>query len=150
MRLSLSSGISLMRTLDPSDEEDVHELWDLPDEEFAFTSAMDAITFETREDEADLPVETWRSAAFVRHEVPDSDELQYDDEFVHHPILRRSFFAFPPITQFRVTSWDWDREIAPHNANGVILADVLHNIVEMYVQYSNHREGDGMQLILQI
>lgn len=137
MRASVNSGISLMDTLDPSDEDDQEVLWELPDEEFSFSTAIDTITFKTREFELLLPEETWRSAAFVRHGasgLEDQDSLQYGDEFVHHPILWRSFFAFPPIAGFRVTCSEWERAIAPRNDDGVIFADVLQNILEMYVQ----------------
>lgn len=145
MRASISSGIALMRTLDASDEVDKELLWELPVYP-KFNSTLDIITFKTREHAANLPIETWRDAAFIRHEVSNAeqqDSLQYDDEFVHHPILWRSFFAFPPIAGFRVTSTKWDRAIAPRNADGVILADVLQNIVEMYVQCLNHCQYNG-------
>lgn len=140
MRSSISSGVSLMRTLDSCDEDDLEFILDLYEEEkhLSFSTAMDIITFKTREYTyaVDLPAETWRSAAFIRHEPAnpeDKDSLQYADEFANHPILWRSFFAFPPIARFRVTAADQAKTIAPHNPDGVILADVLENIVEVYV-----------------
>ncbi len=138
MRSSTNSGVSLMRTLDPRDDDDMEDLWCLPDKDFSFSTATDIITFKTREHVfgANFPIETWRSAAFIRQEASnpeDEDSLQYNDEFAHHPILWRSFFAFPPISRFRVLFDNPNMALAPSNDDGIILADVLQNIMEMYV-----------------
>ncbi|KAI0766023.1 hypothetical protein BC629DRAFT_1539625 [Irpex lacteus] len=138
VRKSLNHDVDLMHTFSTDNPNDTATLQELHILEFS--PVWDGIAFKKARAG---PTKTWQSAAFVRpaeddseddteDDAEDDDTLQYGDELVEHPVLWRSFATFPPVTDFTVLLHE-DARMEPYNSDGVIVADVLQNILDMYV-----------------
>ncbi len=134
VRTRTERGASCMRTWDVSLDDDEKGL---QGGILKMNSVWDGIVFKKHAGQLILrPRCTWPDVSFVRPyaSVPadDDDTLQYGDKLVQHPILWRSFASFPPVNKFGIMACgpDW---IEPSNDRGVVVADVLQQILDAYV-----------------
>lgn len=120
---SMDGSLDVMSTVDPGN------LKETDPRVFETDAAVwQSIAFKRSRDRTHS-LETWRSAAFVR--LNDSNELAwYGDRLEHHPVIWRSFAAYPPVSRMTMTGGPI---IEAANPFGVVVGDLLGEIMKTYV-----------------
>ncbi len=128
VKTRLERDPSCMRTWDAEDDDDEKGLHGL----LQMNPVWDHIMLKRHNWHYLRPPSMWRLLSFLRPDTSastdDDDTLQYGDELYEHPILWMSFASFPPVTKFSIL-WGVPSPIKPHNRNGVIVADVLQQVL---------------------